>query len=285
MESGGLEDFAAENVIGKDEFESSEELGMKEEQNEPVLEEHVDTKEDSLENTASAECHEPEKDDNDVKPIQKSDKKTSWPAVWLEDHQVNKNVVGLIYWQDYKQTGLVFGGIITLLLSFAYYPVLCVATTFIKALLAVSLLFRIGMPIVNAIQKTTVEHPLKHLLEETIEIGEDAIAEWPEKLRLKVNDMIRQAQLLFLIHDFIDSLKFGVMLWLISYVASWFSFLTLITIPLVAAFTVPRFYESYQDEVDNAVQMGKSKFLELFDIVDSKVPPNFKFYNQAKKSD
>jgi len=285
MESGGLEDIATGKVIGNDEFESSELLGKKEDQHEPVLEEHVDTKEDSLENNASEEGQEIVKDVKEDKPYQKSGKKTSWPAVWLEDHHVNQNVIDLIYWQDYKQTGLVFGGVITLLLSFAYYPVLCVATTFVKALLIVSVLVRIGMPIVNAIQKSTIEHPLKHLLEEKIEIGEDAIAEWPEKLRLKVNDLIRQAQLLFLIHDFIDSLKFGVMLWLISYVASWFSFLTLITIPLVAAFTAPRFYESYQDEVDKAVQLGKSKFLEIFDMVDSKVPPKFKFYNQAKKTE
>jgi len=211
-----------------------------------------------------------------------SDKRTSWPAVWLEDHLVDERVISLIYWNEWQKSAAVFGGVLLLLLSLAYYPFLYVVTMFMKAMLAVSFLYRIGMTIVNAVQKTSAEHPLRNLLDEKIEISEDMIKEWPELARVQINSIIKQAQHLFLINDFIDSLKFGVLLWLVSYFACWFSLLTLVTIPIVSVFTLPIVYEQYQNEINHGVDIGKSKVLEIYDLVDSKVPPKFKFYSSKK---
>lgn len=211
-----------------------------------------------------------------------SDKRTSWPAVWLEDHLVDERVISLIYWSEWQKSAAVFGGVLLLLLSLAYYPFLYVVTMFMKAMLAVSFLYRIGMTIVNAVQKTSAEHPLRNLLDEKIEISEEMIKEWPELARVQINSIIKQAQHLFLINDFIDSLKFGVLLWLVSYFACWFSLLTLVTIPIISAFTIPIVYEQYQNEINHGIDIGKSKVLEIYDLVDSKVPPKFKFYSSKK---
>ena len=254
---------------------------------EPKLEieanDHVDTKEEVID--TKIESNELEKDPNadSSASFKSSEERKSWPLVWLQEHQVSVKVIELIYWKDLKQTGLVFGGILALLLSLAYYPFLCVVATFMKALLAVSFLYRIGMSIVNAVQKTNADHPLKHLLEEKIEFGEDFMTGWSENFRQKVNALIRYAQHIFLINSFIDSIKFAVVIWCISGISSCVSFLSLVTMPFVFLFTAPKFYDCYQDEVDKIVSIGKSKSLELFNMIDSKVPAKYKVYYHAKK--
>lgn len=44
------------------------------------------------------------------------------------------------------------------------------------------------------------------------------------------NAAVSELRRLFLVEDFVDSLKFGVLLWCLTYVGSWFNGMTLIII-------------------------------------------------------
>jgi len=274
-----------ESVSATEHEMKKEELVKVEPKLEIEVKEHVDTKEEIVDTRTEPNELVMDSSDDLSGNLKRSEKRKSWPLVWLQEHQVSNKVIELIYWEDLKQTGILFGGILALLLSLAYYPFLCVVATFMKALLAVSFLYRIGMSIVNAVQKTNADHPLKHLLEEKIEFGEDFMTGWSEKLRLKVNSLIRYAQHIFLINSFIDSTKFAVLIWCISGISSYVSFLSLVTMPFVFLFTAPKFYDCYQDEVDKMVYVGKSKSLELFNMIDSKVPAKYRVYYHAKKEE
>jgi len=214
---------------------------------------------------------------------QSSSSPTSWPAVWLLEHNIDERVVKLLYWYEWQQTAGVFGGILFLLLSLTCYSFISVVTTFCMALLAVSFLYRIGMTIVNAVQKTSAEHPFRQLLDEKIELSESTVQTWAESTRVTVNNDVKKLQHLFLINDVVDSLKFGVMLWLVSYIGSWFSMLTLVILGVIAAFTLPKLYEMYQTQVDQAFGVAKTQVLQLCQQVEEKIPAKLKFYSKDKK--
>ena len=74
---------------------------------------------------------------------------------------VSFTVLDAIYWNKIPKTAGMFGGIMFLLMSLYWYPFLTVVTNFCLALLAVAFLYRIGMTIVNAVQKTSPEHPFQ----------------------------------------------------------------------------------------------------------------------------
>lgn len=205
---------------------------------------------------------------------------SSWPALWLLEHKIDDRVIKLIYWNEWQKTAGIFGGVLFLLLSLTCYSFLSVVTTLAMSLLAVSFLYRIGMTIVNAVQKTSAEHPLRHLLDQNIELNEDCVREWSERGRVRINRYLQCAQHLFLIKDVVDSLKFGVLLWLTSYVTAWFSLLTMIILTVIAVFTLPKTYDVYQVEIDQAFSIAAGKLAELKIIVESKIPPSVKAYTK-----
>ena len=70
-------------------------------------------------------------------------------------------VIDLIYWKCMKKTGVVFVLDLVLLFSLTMYTFLSVVTFFSMALLTVSLLYRVGMTVMGAIQKTGTDNPFK----------------------------------------------------------------------------------------------------------------------------
>ena len=70
-------------------------------------------------------------------------------------------VIDLIYWKCVKKTGVVFALELVLLFSLTMYTFLSVLTFFSMALLTVSLLYRVGMTVMGAIQKTGTDNPFK----------------------------------------------------------------------------------------------------------------------------
>jgi hypothetical protein len=69
----------------------------------------------------------------------------------------------LIYWRDIKKTAVVFGTKLLVLLFLAYHSVLSVISFFALSLLTVSLLYRIGMTVIGAVQKTGTGSPYKYV--------------------------------------------------------------------------------------------------------------------------
>lgn len=72
-------------------------------------------------------------------------------------------VIDLIYWRCLKKTGIVVATGLVLLFSLTMYTFLSVVTFFSMALLTVSLLYRVGMTVMGAIQKSGTENPFKYV--------------------------------------------------------------------------------------------------------------------------
>ena len=71
--------------------------------------------------------------------------------------------IDLIYWKCWKKTAIVFIGTMFILLSLNFCTLLSVVTLFSMSLLAVAFLYRIGMTVFNAVQKTSSDHPFRYI--------------------------------------------------------------------------------------------------------------------------
>lgn len=199
-------------------------------------------------------------------------------AVWMVEKNVSPKVMNTIYWKDIKRTGCIFGGILFLLLSLNCYPLISVVTTFALGFLCVCFLYHIGMTVFNVVQKTTAEHPFKNLLEQNIEIPEEVVSQLSTCICKFINAEIKCCQRLFLIENLFESVKFGITLWLVSYVSCWFSLLTMIILSVITLFTVPKLYEEKQTEIDRCFCVVKGKLCDVTKQLEQKVPEKFKKY-------
>lgn len=100
-----------------------------------------------------------------------------------------------------------------------------------------------------------------------------------------LNGFVTELRRLFLVEDFIDSLKFGGILWLLTYVGAWFNGMTLVTmgkfvvlavtvktsstfnllLAYVALFTLPKVYENNKQSIDAYLELVHGKISEITD--------------------
>ncbi|XP_013069590.1 reticulon-1-A-like isoform X5 [Biomphalaria glabrata] len=178
----------------------------------------------------------------------------------------------LIYWRDVKKTGVVFGSLLLILVSLAIFSVLSVIAYLSLAVLTVTFSFVVYKKIMAAVQKSNDGHPFKPFLEMDISLSESKLKSVIQSVLKNVNCLTHELRRLFLIEDIVDSIKFGLLLWVLTYIGSWFSGMFLIILDIVLLFTVPKVYETYQVQIDNYIGLAKAQVNNIITIIQSKLP-------------
>ncbi|XP_070179931.1 reticulon-1-like isoform X4 [Littorina saxatilis] len=183
-----------------------------------------------------------------VDPRDKSDNATHVEAEHIpigskpKPSSLRAHMLDLIYWRDARKTGVVFGSMMLVLLSLAFFSLLSVLAYLSLAILTVTLSFRVYKNIMAAVQKTNDGHPFKMYLDLDITLKEEKVSRVTQTVMQHVNCILLELRRLFLIEDLVDSIKFGLLLWVLTYVGSWFNGMTLIILLVIDVFTLPKVY-------------------------------------------
>uniref|UniRef100_A0A4W6FKB7 Reticulon n=1 Tax=Lates calcarifer TaxID=8187 RepID=A0A4W6FKB7_LATCA len=148
-------------------------------------------------------------------------KESSWSS-W------KGQAIDLLYWRNVKQSGAVFSSVLLLLFSLTQFSVVSVGAYLALAALSATISFRIYKSVLQAVQKTDEGHPFKAYLEMEIALSQDQISKYADKILLYTNTCMKELRRLFLVQDLVDSLKFAVLMWLLTYVGALFNGLTLL---------------------------------------------------------
>ncbi|XP_073206060.1 reticulon-1 isoform X2 [Lepidochelys kempii] len=180
--------------------------------------------------------------------------------------------IDLLYWRDIKQTGIVFGSILLLLFSLTQFSVVSVIAYLALAALSATISFRIYKSVLQAVQKTDEGHPFKAYLEMEMSLSQDQIQKYTDCLQLYVNSTVRELRRLFLVQDLVDSLKFAVLMWLLTYVGALFNGLTLMIMAVVSMFTLPVVYDKYQAQIDQYLGLVRTHINTVMAKIQAKIP-------------
>ncbi|XP_046886175.1 reticulon-4b isoform X1 [Hypomesus transpacificus] len=181
-------------------------------------------------------------------------------------------VVEFLYWRDVKATGVVFGASLLLLLSLTVCSIVSVCSYVGLALLSVTISFRIYKGILQAIQKSDEGHPFKLYLDQEVALSEDAVHRYSDVALARINKTVGDLRRLFLVEDLIDSIKFAVLMWILTYVGALFNGLTLLILGLVGAFSCPIIYEKHQVQIDHYLGMVNNQIKDVVAKIQAKVP-------------
>ncbi|XP_046388626.1 reticulon-4 isoform X2 [Ischnura elegans] len=196
----------------------------------------------------------------------------SSPCSWFNPEKLNPRVVQLIYWRNPKESGAVFGSVLAILLSLSYFSLISVVAYLSLSVLCVTLSFRVYKSVLQAIQKNQDGHPFKDLLEMDLTMPEDRVQEVARTVVAHLNAAVTELRRLFLVEDLVDSLKFGVGVWCLTYVGAWFNGMTLIIIAFVGLFTLPKGYENNKAQVDQNLELINKKLSEISAKVKAAIP-------------
>ncbi|CAH8442713.1 unnamed protein product [Schistosoma mattheei] len=108
---------------------------------------------------------------------------------------------------------------------------------------------------------------VREYLEREITVPQDKAEKVSRRLTEVLNKGLTRTREIFLLTDPAASVKFAVLLYLLTYIGAQFNFLTLCILFTFGVFCVPKFYERYQPEIDKMIELAKSKV----DMVSSQV--------------
>uniref|UniRef100_A0A3Q2SNN4 Reticulon n=1 Tax=Fundulus heteroclitus TaxID=8078 RepID=A0A3Q2SNN4_FUNHE len=193
------------------------------------------------------------------------------PAV-TQEPVAPASLVELLYWRDVKTTGVVLGAALLLLLALTVCSIVSVCSYIGLALLSVTICFRIYKGILQAIQKSDEGHPFKQYLDQEVALSEDMVHKYSDVVLEKLNWSIGELRRLFLVEDLVDSIKFAVLMWILTYVGALFNGLTLLILGVVGAFSCPIVYEKHQAQIDHYLALVNNQIKDVVGKVQAKVP-------------
>lgn len=182
------------------------------------------------------------------------------------------SLVDLLYWRDLQRTGVVFGASLFLLLSLSVCSIISVLSYVALALLSVTISFRIYKGILQAVQKSEDGHPFKMYLDKDIVIPSEMVHKYSDTALVHINSVIKELRRLFLVEDLVDSLKFAVLMWIMTYVGALFNGLTLLILGLIGAFSWPVIYEKHQAQIDHYYGLVNKQIKDVVGKIQAKIP-------------
>ncbi|XP_039751655.1 reticulon-1 isoform X2 [Pararge aegeria] len=181
-------------------------------------------------------------------------------------------VESLIYWRSAARSGAALGAGLALLVALACCSVVSVLAYSSLLALSAAVAFRVYKNVLQAVQKTNEGHPFKWLLEKDVSVSAERAQSLAAAATAHLNAALTELRRLFLVEDLVDSLKFGALLWCLTYVGACFNGITLIILAWIALFSLPKAYEMNKAQVDANLELARSKINEISAKVRAAVP-------------
>jgi len=183
-----------------------------------------------------------------------------WLTPELQEH--------LVYWNNPLETGVVFGSVLVLMVAVKYMSLISVVANLGLALVTSTVAFRIYKSVLSAVKKTDdTGHPFKKYLDIDTNLSSDKVLELTDSLVTKLNAILKKLKSVFLVEDIVETLKFGVAMYMLTYVGRIINGLTILILIWVSIFSAPRIYRDNQAKIDEAVGPIKIKVEELMSKV------------------
>jgi len=225
-----------------------------------------------------------------------NEKCVMWLTPDLRDH--------LVYWRNPLESGVVFGSVLTFLVAIQYVSLISVVGNLFLALVTSTVTFRLYKSVLTALNKTqdkshpfqvgskgakknpslfyiffikTVKSPSRRYLDADVELPLERVLALTEDSVNFFNGIITKLKNIYLVENFLESLKFAAAMYLLTFVGRLVNMVTLLIMAWVVAFSWPRIYQDNQTKIDEALAPIKVKVEEL----TSKLPQ----LTAAKKED
>jgi len=178
----------------------------------------------------------------------------------------------LVHWRDPRKTGVVFAVTLAYLICLAVFPFVSVLAYTGLVIILATLSFRLYKMIMAFINKTEQQNPFKPYLEKNLNVPQDRMHQQVDNVANHIQNLMVQLRRLFLVENVVDTLKFAVLLWALTYVGACLSVMALVIIAFVGLFTIPKFYETYKTQIDHYYDIIHSKAKQTSEMVQEKIP-------------
>lgn len=159
-------------------------------------------------------------------------------------------VMDLVYWKDTERTGMVLTGLVVGLLSLFQLSIITVVSTVSLAIICFTISVRVYYQGLYILSCGDGEHPFKSYLDLDISFSGEEADLYAQKAIVMALSAADSLKGLFFVTNLLESIKFLVLMYLVTYLGELCNGLTLLIIGVIALFSLPLFYRQRQDQVD-----------------------------------
>merc|ERR1712130_141009 len=170
-------------------------------------------------------------------------------------------------------TGGPFGSGLVVLLSLTSYSLITVVSySCLTALLAVLGVKLYSYVMVMMKKAEPGSDPLAMIAAMPVTVPTETITNMSPCVAGSLNKFTTELRRSFLVEDMVDTIKFGLSLWLLTYIGSWFNMLTLLILAWVTLFSAPNLYANNQAQVDEILGQVMTQLEEIKGKVLALIP-------------
>jgi len=188
-------------------------------------------------------------------------------------------------WEDPIYSGVVFGSVLSTLVAICYYSLISVFAYASLTILCAVIGIQIYTYVMVTFLKKETTNPIAKIAGCELTIPADRVNDYASRGTEKVNCAIKELRRLFLVENWLDSIKFGLSLWVLTYIGSWFNAMTLLIMGWVGLFSVPKIYVNNKAQIDPVLDQIKAKLNEVSDKVTALMPAKAVAAPEPKKEE
>ncbi|KAK2847259.1 hypothetical protein Q5P01_010258 [Channa striata] len=184
----------------------------------------------------------------------------------LEQIKMASKVMDLIFWKDMERTGMVLTGLVVGLLSLFQLSIITVLSTVSLAAMCFTISVRIYYQLLYILSWGDGEHPFKSYLDLDISFSGEHADLCMQKAIIMALSAADTLKRLFFVGNLFESLKFLLLMYLVTYLGDLCNGLTLLIIGVIALFSLPLFYRQHQEQVDSFIAKIQARIDSFKDI-------------------
>ncbi|CAF1065937.1 unnamed protein product [Adineta steineri] len=185
---------------------------------------------------------------------------------------VPKEASNLIYWQNPIQSGIVFGVLLSIIITFMFLSSLAAISFWLLALLVVVGLYKLYNYVMATFVGRVQDDIFDSIFSSDVHISERHAQAMANYIRTNGTSIIRQARRVFLWNNLTTSIIFGLILFASFYIGLSMNTLTFALVGLVFLFTVPKIYQVYQVPIDHVAKQVLDQINQVLAKVTTKAP-------------
>merc|ERR1712112_811939 len=193
-------------------------------------------------------------------------------AIYCTSTQFIMGFESTYQWEDPIYSGVVFGSVLSTLVAICYYSLISVFAYASLTILCAVIGIQIYTYVMVTFLKKETTNPIAKIAGCELTIPADRVNDYASRGTEKVNCAIKELRRLFLVENWLDSIKFGLSLWVLTYIGSWFNAITLLIMGWVGLFSVPKIYVNNKAQIDPVLDQVKAKLNEVSDKVTALMP-------------
>ncbi|MFT7796085.1 reticulon-1-A-like [Arapaima gigas] len=175
-------------------------------------------------------------------------------------------VLDLVYWKELEKTGIVFTGLVISLLCMFQFTAISVVSNLCLAVMCFTFPMRLLYTALELLSRKKVGHPFKWYLERDLSLTDEQTVYYVERIVLLTASAVMNIKHFLFIGSISDSVKFLVLMYLLTCIGAQCNGLTLLIAGVISAFSLPLFYSRQEERINKLVTSVQRRLRTIKEI-------------------